>query len=148
VLAEPVRTRLAAYLDHRNRRWPNTANPHLFIHYKTAGRTDPVGARWVRLTIGPGLTPTAIREDRILNEAHATGGDNRRLADLFGLSIQATPASPRPTASERPSPRPVDLARTSDRVDPAPRVSLGPDGSLPGMTDRLPRPGQPGMLPP
>lgn len=30
-----------------------------------------------------------IREDRILDEAHATEGDVRRLADLFGLSIQA-----------------------------------------------------------
>lgn len=31
----------------------------------------------------------AIREDRILDEALATGGDVRRLADLFGLSIEA-----------------------------------------------------------
>jgi hypothetical protein len=38
---------------------------------------------------GPGLNARAIREDGILNEAHATGGDTRRLADLFGLSIQA-----------------------------------------------------------
>lgn len=32
LLAAPARQRLAAWLDHRNRRWPNTANPHLFIH--------------------------------------------------------------------------------------------------------------------
>jgi hypothetical protein len=85
LLAGPVRERLAAWLDHRNHRWPATANPHLFIHY----RTEPVGRRWVKLAIGPGLTATSIREDRILNEAHATGGDQRRLADLFGLSISA-----------------------------------------------------------
>ncbi len=90
VLAEPVRARLAAWLDQRARRWPQTTNPHLFVHYRSAARTDPVGARWVRLTIGAALTATAIREDRILNEAHATSGDARRLADLFGLSIQAT----------------------------------------------------------
>jgi hypothetical protein len=90
VLAEPVRTRLAAWLDHRASRWPNTTNPHLFVHYRSATRAEPVGLRWVRLTIGAGLTATAIREDRILNEAHASGGDARRLADLFGLSIQAT----------------------------------------------------------
>jgi len=90
VLAEPVRARLAAWLDHRASRWSQTTNPHLFVHYRTAGRADPVGPRWVRLTIGPGLTPTAIREDRILNETHASGGDARRLTDLFGLSIQAT----------------------------------------------------------
>jgi hypothetical protein len=59
------------------------------VHYQTAGRLDPVGQRWIWLTIGPGLSAAAIREDRILNEAHATGGDQRRLADLFGLSIKA-----------------------------------------------------------
>jgi hypothetical protein len=30
-----------------------------------------------------------LREDRILHEAHATGGDPRRISDLFGLSISA-----------------------------------------------------------
>lgn len=89
VLADPVRERLTAWLDHRNRRWPHTSNPHLFIHYRTAGRLDPVGARWVWLKLGSGLSAAGIRADRILNEAHATGGDARRLADLFGLSIQA-----------------------------------------------------------
>jgi integrase len=90
VLAEPVRVRLAAWLDHRAERWPNTTNPYLFVHYRTGARAAPVGPRWIRLTIGPSLTPTALREDRILNETHATGGDARRLTDLFGLSIQAT----------------------------------------------------------
>jgi hypothetical protein len=90
ILADPVRTRLATWLDHRATRWPNTTNPYLFVHYRSAARAEPVGQRWVRLTIGAGLTATAIREDRILNEAHASGGDARRLADLFGLSIQAT----------------------------------------------------------
>ena len=57
---------------------------------RTASRNDPVGRRWLRLAAGPGLTPRAIREDRILAEAHATGGDPRRLTELFGLSIQAS----------------------------------------------------------
>lgn len=30
----------------------------------------------------------ALRSDRILHEAIASGGDPRRLCDLFGLSIQ------------------------------------------------------------
>jgi hypothetical protein len=90
VLADPVRARLAAWLDHRANRWPNTTSPYLFISQRTATLVQPVGERWLRLTIGPGLTPTALREDRILNETHATGGDARRLTDLFGLSIQAT----------------------------------------------------------
>ncbi|WP_460401689.1 hypothetical protein [Actinophytocola sediminis] len=89
VLAEPVRERLSRYLDHRAHRWPNTVNPHLFLHFRSATRNDPVGKRWIWLTLGPGLSPTAVREDRILDEAHATHGDVRQLADLFGLSIKA-----------------------------------------------------------
>ncbi len=89
-LAEPVRDRLRAWLDHRGHRWPATTNPHLFIHYRTAGGHDPVGHRWIRLAVGPGLTPAGIREDRILEETHATGGDVRQLVDLFGISVNAT----------------------------------------------------------
>jgi hypothetical protein len=36
-----------------------------------------------------GLSTQALREDRILHEVHATGGDIVRLCDLFGLSIGA-----------------------------------------------------------
>lgn len=86
-LAEPVRVRLAAYLDYRNTRWPNTANPHLFIHYRTALATQPVGSRWPTLVLG--LAARDIRTDRILEEVHATGGDVRRVCDLFGLSVKA-----------------------------------------------------------
>jgi integrase len=89
VLASPVRERLTAWLTHRNRRWPTTGNPYLFAHFRTVGRTEPVGRRWIWLHLGPGLSAAALREDRILNEAQATGGDLRRLADLFGLSIEA-----------------------------------------------------------
>lgn len=89
VLAEPVRDRVRTYLDYRAQRWPRSTNPHLFLHYRTASRTDPVGYRWIRLTLGTSLSPAAIREDRILDEAQASDGDVRRLADLFGLSIQA-----------------------------------------------------------
>jgi hypothetical protein len=28
-----------------------------------------------------------LREDRILHEIHATGGDIRRICDLFGLAV-------------------------------------------------------------
>jgi hypothetical protein len=34
--------------------------------------------------------PTSrLREDRLLHEAEATGGDPRRICDLFGLSVGA-----------------------------------------------------------
>jgi integrase len=89
VLAAAVQQRLAAYLGYRTSRWPHTANPHLFVSQRTATRTGPVGNRWIKLKIGIAGATQAIREDRILDEAHATGGDARRLCDLFGLSMTA-----------------------------------------------------------
>ncbi len=84
-MADPVRGRINAWLAERARRWPNTANPHLFISSRTAVRTTPVSATWLidKLRVLPGT----IREDRILNEAIATGGDVRRLRDLFAISV-------------------------------------------------------------
>lgn len=88
-LAEPVGVRIRTYLEHRASRWPGSINPHLFIHFRTWFRTEPVGSRWVWLTLGIDGGVEAVRQDRILHEAHATGGDTRRLCDLFGLSINA-----------------------------------------------------------
>jgi hypothetical protein len=85
LLAEPVRERISAWLDYRSRRWPCTANPHLFVNTYTAVRSGPVSAVWVNDTLG--VSPQAIREDRILHEAIDSGGDVRRLCDLFGLSV-------------------------------------------------------------
>lgn len=85
-LAAPVRSRLAAWLDYRNRTWPNTANPHLLINRRTAPRLVPGGHSfpWKESAI----RPRALREDRILHEIHATGGDVRRICDLFGMSVE------------------------------------------------------------
>ena len=44
-----------------------------------------VQADWITKRLG--ISAQAIREDRILHEAHATSGDVRRLIDLFGLSV-------------------------------------------------------------
>jgi site-specific recombinase XerD len=85
LLAEPARDCLAAYLDHRNRCWPNTINPHLFINRRTATHTRPVNDNWIRDTLG--MAPQAVRRDRILDEAFATAGDLRQLTDLFGLHV-------------------------------------------------------------
>jgi predicted DCC family thiol-disulfide oxidoreductase YuxK len=85
VLADPVRDRLNTWLAERARRWPNTSNPHLFITSRTAVRTTPVTSVWIGDKLG--IRPQKIREDRILNEAIATDGDVRRLADLFGISV-------------------------------------------------------------
>ena len=108
-LAEPVRERLATWLTHRNQTWPLALNDHLLINARNARHTTPVGARYVHLHLGPKVTARQLREDRILAEVHATGGDVRTLVDLFGLSVQAslryvatldnndlTPSSPTP----------------------------------------------------
>ena len=84
-LAGPVRVRLTAWLDHRNRTWPASINPHLFIGRVSAPRLIPVGKQFPWK--GTDLRPQALREDRILQEIHATGGDVRRICDLFGLSV-------------------------------------------------------------
>ncbi|MFJ9034063.1 hypothetical protein ACIRQP_37465 [Streptomyces sp. NPDC102274] len=84
LLAAPVRARLTAYLDLRVRKWPTTANAHLFINAQTANHTGPTSNVWATKILG--LSAQALREDRILDELVATG-DVRRLCDLFGLSI-------------------------------------------------------------
>jgi hypothetical protein len=97
LLAGPVRERLAAWLDYRACRWPATVNPHLFINWYTAVRESPVSSPWVAHALG--ISPQAVREDRILHEALATGGDIRRRCDLFGppsAAPSATPALPKP----------------------------------------------------
>jgi hypothetical protein len=100
--AGPVRVRLTAWLDHRARRWPHTINPHLFLTQFTAGRlTAPSSVfPWKKTT----LRPQALREDRILAEAHANGGDVRALCDLFGISIET---ASRYTLTAGPGPAPA-----------------------------------------
>ncbi|TNB75610.1 hypothetical protein FHJ30_02850 [Arthrobacter sp. BB-1] len=84
-LPQPVRERLTAWLAYREQRWPLTRNPHVFISRRTAHDTSPVGVQWI--TTSMGMTAQKAREDRILHELHANGGDIRRLCDMFGLSI-------------------------------------------------------------
>ncbi|WP_344105784.1 hypothetical protein [Myceligenerans crystallogenes] len=106
-LADPVRPRLRAWLDHRAKTWPNTINPYLFVTRRTAPRLVHPGAQfpWKRTT----LRPQALREDRILAEAHAGGGDVRQLCDLFGMSVEGAnryvtaPLTPSPTSAATPT---------------------------------------------
>jgi hypothetical protein len=98
-LAGPVRERLAAWLDERACRWPATVNPHLFINWYTAVRETPVSSPWISHTLG--TSPQAVREDRILDESLATGGDVRRLCDLFGLTVGGAERYARPAGADR-----------------------------------------------
>ncbi|MFJ3841756.1 hypothetical protein ACIPY6_40495 [Streptomyces sp. NPDC090054] len=87
LLADPVRTRLSAYLGYRNQRWPRTANSHLFLSQTTGCGVGPVSSVWITNVLG--IPTSRLREDRLLHEAEATGGDPRRICDLFGLSVGA-----------------------------------------------------------
>lgn len=88
LLAPQVRERLASYLDYRSRRWPTTANPHIFVNLITANRTTQANYSWVNKKLG--VLAQRIREDRIIDEIQATAGDLRRVSDLFGLDIAST----------------------------------------------------------
>ncbi|MGP4084262.1 hypothetical protein [Streptomyces sp. KR55] len=73
LLAPHARVALNAYLAYRERQWPRSGNPHLFINRATAGRLIPVTGGWINTVLG--IPAQALREDRILDEAHACEGD-------------------------------------------------------------------------
>jgi hypothetical protein len=87
LLTPQARAALRSYLAYRERQWPNSGNPHLLINRATAGRLTPVTDKWINSVLG--ASAQALREDRALDEAHASNGDARRLADLFGLTVNA-----------------------------------------------------------
>jgi integrase len=84
-LAQPAKARLDAYLEDRALRWPNSVNPHFFIHSLSATTTGPAQRPWVTARLG--MPAQALRQDRIVDEAHATGGDLRRICDFFGVTM-------------------------------------------------------------
>lgn len=84
-LAEPVKTRLAAYLTYRHSSWPGSVNPHFFIHRVSAGTTGPAAGHWINRNLG--MSAQAARQDRIIDEAQATAGDLRRICDFFGVTM-------------------------------------------------------------
>lgn len=106
-LADPVRVRLTAWLDYRQRTWPGCINPHLIVSRLSAPRLIPVSEAfpWKKIA----LPAQALREDRILAEIHAGGGDVRRICDLFGVTIGAVLRYDTTVAH-------ADLAGASERV--------------------------------
>jgi hypothetical protein len=77
---------LRTWLQARRGRWPGTANPHLLINAQTALGTGPASRTWVNSALrGHAATIEALRVDRQLEEAMATGADPLHLAATFGL---------------------------------------------------------------
>ncbi|MBT2511952.1 hypothetical protein J7I98_40685 [Streptomyces sp. ISL-98] len=48
---------------------------------------EPVSHVWINDVLG--IPARRLREDRLLHGAEATGGDPRRICDLFGLTVGA-----------------------------------------------------------
>ncbi|MFD3504947.1 hypothetical protein [Streptomyces sp. NPDC058678] len=127
-LEELTHRRAADWLVYRHQRWPASVNPHLLVSQKTA--LDPEPGRAVhRVTLGQvlpnGPTLDRLRQDRILDEAFATG-DSLKLMRLFGITEQTPCAtSAPPTRSE---PRSYPVSRTSHRrpacLSPPQKLSL------------------------
>jgi hypothetical protein len=107
-LAGPVRQRVTAWLEYRDRTWPESANPYLFLHARNAGTLQPVTPWWIRHQLP--IAGQHIRQDRIRAEADATGGDIRALCDLFSISIVSAyrySANAAADTSCGPKPRPT-----------------------------------------
>ena len=103
---------LRAWLEARRARWPRTANPHLLINTQTALGTEPVSRTWACSALrGHAATIEALRVDRQLEEALATGADPLHLAATFGLD----PA----TAVRYASSARQLLQTTAEQQDPA-----------------------------
>ncbi len=85
-LDDLTRRLLLAWLQHRGRRWPGTANPHLIINQQTAMTTRAVSENWLTESCR-GLTATLerLRADRQLEEALTCGADPLHLAAVFGI---------------------------------------------------------------
>jgi hypothetical protein len=111
---------LRTWLQARRARWPRTAHPHLLINAQTALGTRPASRTWVNSALrGHAATIEALRADRQLEEALATGADPLHLAATFGLDpgtavryassarqLLQTPAEQHNPAGIPPNPRP------------------------------------------
>ena len=87
-LDDLTRALAVAWLRERHRRWPVTANPHLLVSQQTAAMDalPPVSLMVMNEIFGPlGLTPSGLRQDRILDEARHTA-DPVHLMRVFGIS--------------------------------------------------------------
>lgn len=79
-------TLLDRHLAERQRRWPHTLNPHLFLSEQTGHDQRPVSEWWLDKPLRDlDVTFKRISMDRQLEEALNHGPDALHLAVLFGI---------------------------------------------------------------
>jgi len=86
-LDQLTRDAITSYLAYRAQRWPLTANRHLLLSQLSALQACPVSSWWIsgRITRW-NCSLTELRQDRILEEAAATGTrDPMHIVTMFGL---------------------------------------------------------------
>ncbi|MFJ8536158.1 hypothetical protein [Streptomyces sp. NPDC093591] len=77
------------WLAYRHQRWPASTNPHLLVSQKTALDPDQptVSRTLLRKAVPKDVTLVGLRQDRMLDEAFATG-DPLKLMRLFRITAQ------------------------------------------------------------
>ena len=89
-LDELTLTLAIAWLRDRRHRWPRTANPYLLVSRQTAvmDTLPPISSMVMNDIFRPlGLSPSKLRQDRILDEAKHTA-DPVHLMRVFGISAK------------------------------------------------------------
>ncbi|GAA2128870.1 hypothetical protein [Actinomadura napierensis] len=85
-LDELTHTLAIAWLRERRHRWPRTINPHLLLSQQTAVMDTAVSIMVINEIFRPlGISPSKLRQDRILDEAKHTA-DPVHLIRVFGIS--------------------------------------------------------------
>ncbi|GAA3776611.1 site-specific integrase [Streptomyces chiangmaiensis] len=89
-LDELTHTLAADWLRERHRCWPQTTNPYLLVSQQTVAddRLPPVSTMVINDIFRPlGLSPSKLRQDRILDEARHTA-DPVHLMRVFGIAAE------------------------------------------------------------
>jgi hypothetical protein len=85
-LDDLTRSLLLAWLQHRGRSWPGTANPRLIINQQTAMTARAVSENWLTAScLGLTATVERLRADPQFEKALTHGADPVHLAAVFGL---------------------------------------------------------------
>ncbi|MGH8918288.1 MAG: hypothetical protein ACRD0H_08125 [Actinomycetes bacterium] len=88
-LDDLTRQMILGWLAYRQKRWPNSANPHLIVNQQTAMEHGPMSKVSITAVFrGRHATIERLRANRQLEEALTFGPDPLHLAAVFGLDTK------------------------------------------------------------